>query len=193
MQPLIEEVLDMARSKDEEIREQSLWLIDNIANLQYACDSYDYRLKYYSHIPERYLSIYLFNDEWGQISHFLSRLFIDDYSEATNNVIYHLKSLGADALESLLDIIVEVPERLDSETIKYYLNETLYELLSCRYKYISWKRPTGKPSKRDLKKLLKAKSPIPFFNRWAESEDPETLKDGISWLKSFKDDYGIIR
>jgi hypothetical protein len=191
MQPLIEEIIEMARAKEKETREQSLMLIDNIANLQYASDSYAYRLKYYKHIPEKYLAVYLFDDEWSKIALFLSRLFIDDYSEATNNVIYHLKSLGADALEPLLDIMIEVPQRLDRDPMKSNLNETLYELLVCVYK--SRNKPTWKPSKRELKKLLKAKSPIPFFKRWAKSDDPETVKAGISWLERFKDNYGIIK
>ncbi len=246
MQPLVEEILDIVRSKDEVIREEGLLLIESISDLQYACGSYSERLNYYSHIPEKYLTIYLFDDEWGKIAHFLSRLFIDDHSEVTNRVIYSLKYFGADALESLLDIMVEAPERLDTEPMKFNSTETcevgqtIHRLLvdgTCKSRREMMESASGDELKRLLKdtglsafltkltesqlaeksdkkhlkklllwaeselmwkltkkekiKLLKRKNPIPFFKRWAASEDPETAKAGIFWLKCLKDDYGI--
>jgi len=248
MQPLVEEILEIAKSKDESVRLQGLLLIDDICNLQYPCQSFDTRIKLYSHIPEKYLSIYLFDDEWGKIAYFLSRLFIDDYSEAARRVISSLKSLGADALEPLLDILIEAPEKLDEEPMKfddeggtYEISQTLYELIVVgRYKsppiirmtsdshIKEYHKNTGllssltklstaelaeklnakelksfllwvesefiwKRSKKDLKKLLKAKSPIPFFKRWAASDDPDTAEAGLYWLKLLKEDYGIVK
>ncbi len=182
MQPLVREILEIARSKDEIVREKGLFLIDDILDLQHACESYDYRLKHYGHIPERYLAIYLFEDEWGQIGNFLSRLFIDDYSEVTEKVInslFHLED--AEGFEPLLDIMIEIPDKLDQGSISDQFMFTFQKLIDICHK----------KSKRKLKKLLKTKSPIPFFKKWAASEDPETSEAGISWLKTLKEDYGI--
>jgi hypothetical protein len=251
MQPLVEEILETARSKDESVRLQGLVDLQAICDLQYCCRSYEERVKSYGGggFPEKYLSIYLFDDEWGKIAYFLSRLFIDDYSEASRRVIYCLKSLGADALEPLLDILIEAPEKLDKEPMKlgfeggtYEIGQTLYELMvEGRYKsgreFIG--RPSGeeltrllkdtsllpfltklsesdlaeKPNKRklkemllwaeselmwkrtnkELKKLLKAKSPVPFFKRWAASDDPNTAEEGLYWLNHLKENYGIVK
>ncbi len=249
MQPLVEEILEIAKSKDESVRLQGILLIDDICNLQYACQSFDTRIKLYSHIPEKYLSIYLFDDEWGKIAYFLSRLFIDDYSEAAHRVIWCLSSVGADALEPLLDIMIEAPKKLDREPMvlasqqAYGLSETFYELVfEGSYKSVSKLRPrhgkyddpnkllkntgllpfltklstselAGKPNKKllksllpwmeseitwrrnekDLKKILKSKSPVPFFKKWAASDDPNTAEAGLSWLKRLKEDYGIVK
>jgi len=250
MQPLVKEILEIAESKDESVREQGLLLVQGICALQYACRSFDKRVKSFSGggFPEKYLSIYLFDDEWGKIANVLARLFIDDYSEAARRVISSLKSLGADALEPLLDILIEAPEKLDEEPMKfddeggtYEISQTLYELIVVgRYKsppiirmtsdshIKEYHKNTGllssltklstaelaeklnakelksfllwvesefiwKRSKKDLKKLLKAKSPIPFFKRWAASDDPDTAEAGLYWLKLLKEDYGIVK
>lgn len=251
MQPLVEEILEIAKSKDERVRTKGLFFIETICNLQYCCRSFEERVKVYSGggFPEKYLSIYLFDDEWGKIAYFLSRLFIDDYSEAAHGVIYCLKWMGADALEPLLDILIEAPEKLDKEPMKlgfeggtYEIGQTLYELMvEGRYKSVREfiGRPSGeeltrllkdtsllpfltklsesdlaeKPNKRklkemllwaeselmwkrtnkELKKLLKAKSPVPFFKRWAASDDPNTAEEGLYWLKLLKEDYGIVK
>ncbi len=202
MQPIIEEILEMVSSKDENVRFHYIILIEIIADLQYSCRSYDERLKNYAgHIPDECLAIYIFNDEWGKIAHFLSRLFIEDYSEVTHRVIYCLKSLGADALEPLLDILIEAPEKLNREPMVfdrgiYDVSQTLFEVMVERV----YRRPNRtasafsyKRTKRETKKILKSKSPVPFFKRWAASDDPNTAKAGRSWLKRLKEDYGIVK
>ncbi len=168
MQPLIEEIIEMARSKNEDIRAQYLMLIEFIVDLQHYSFSYDERAKCYSHISDKYLAIYLFGNEWGEIAHFLSRLFIDDYSEATDRVIYCLKLVGADTLEPLLDILIEVPERLDSERMRNYLEQTLYELLNCRYR--SPERLSERASGKELKKLLTDTSLLSFLTKLSKSD-----------------------
>lgn len=202
MQPIIEKILEMTSSKDEDVRDYYIDLIEIIAGFHYSLRSYDERLKHYAgHIPDKYLAIYFFDDEWGKIAHFLSRLFIEDYSEAAHRVIYCLKSLGADALEPLLDILIEAPEKLNRETMIfnrgiYDVSQTLFELIVERvYKKPN---PTGsalayKRTKRETKKILNSKSPVPFFKRWAASDDPNTAEAGLSWLKRLKEDYGIVK
>ena len=192
----------MASSKDENVRFHYIDLIEIIAGLQYSCRSYDERFKNYAgHIPDTCLAIYIFDDEWGKIAHFLSRLFIEDYSEATHRVIYCLKSLGADALEPVLDILIEAPEKFNREPMVfdtgiYELGQTLYEVMVERM----YRRPNRtelafsyKQTKRETKKILKSKSPVPFFKRWAASDDPNTAEESLYWLKLLKEDYGIVK
>ncbi len=194
MQPLVEEILEIAKSKDERVREQGLLLIESICNLQYACQSFGRRVKVYGDIPEKYLSIYLFDDEWCKIANVLARLFIDDYSESACRVIYCLKSLGADALEPLLDILIEAPEKLDREPMKlnfqetYEISQTLYELIVVgRYKSV--RELVGRASGKELTRLLKDTSLLPFLTKLSESDLAEKpnkrkLKKMLLWAES---------
>lgn len=182
MQPLIEEVLEIIRSKDQETRKVGFLLIGDLANLQYASSSYDERLRSYSHVPERYLAICLFDDEWGQIAHFLSRLFIEDFNEVTEEVIFYLGKLNhEDAFEPLLDIILETPEKLDGEYIGFQLMLSFQKLIG----------RSRSVSKRKTKKLLAVKNPAPFFKRWTELDDLGCFEAGKNILVFLKEEYGI--
>jgi hypothetical protein len=64
----------------------------------------------------------------------------------------------------------------------------LKSLLPWMESEITWRR-----NEKDLKKILKSKSPVPFFKKWAASDDPNTAEAGLSWLKRLKEDYGIVK
>jgi len=196
MQPLVEEILEIAKSKDESVRLRGLFFIETICNLQYCCRSFEERVKTYSGggFPEKYLSIYLFDDEWGKIAYFLSRLFIDDYSEAAHRVICCLSSLGADALEPLLDIMIEAPKKLDREPMvldsqeRYELSQTFYELV-VEGRYKSPTKLNERPGEYELKKLLKNTGLLPFLTKLSTSElagklNKKELKRLLVWVES---------
>jgi hypothetical protein len=184
MQPLIQEIIDIAQSKDEKIRKDAIMILCEITCLCYESRSYQKRIEQFHFIPERYQLLFVFDDEYGQIANFLSRLFIDDYTECAKEIPFYLGKIHhQDALEPLLDIMIEAPERLDEEWIGFQFILAFSKLLSC---YKAW-------SKKNIKNILKAKSPVPFFKRWSISPDSDTAEAGRSWLRILKDDYKITK
>lgn len=185
MQPLIEEIIELAKSNDDKVREEATMLLTDITQLRHESRSYEKRIEIYFFLPEKYQLMFVFDEEYGEIANFLSRMFIDRYAENSeyNPIPFYLaKIYHEDALEPLLDIMMAAPERFDEEEMGFQLILAFDKLLG-RYERAY--------KKRKLKKLLKTKSPIPLFRRWSTLPNEGSRECGTYWLEHLKEKYNL--
>jgi HEAT repeat protein len=179
MHPLICNLIEQLKSNNRDSMDEAIVLFADIFLIHNA------RLPEYQQkelLREPYLSLRLTETEQKEVVKALSEILISNPSEPLLSIIWVLSKVPARiGLDPLLDILNNCSDQIGEDRYSGVPNALSKQI-----------HVLEDPENDDyVRAILKAKSPVPFYKKRLESQNPEIAESARESLKFWEEEFGL--